>query len=102
MLAGWLVALVGLVLVLGPPLAAVPKTGMLPFAVKTGFALTFAAASVFAAMAAGRPGPEACIEAGAHCRAVCCSSRTSNTGAERDAQQIPGRTCSWVRRTRDA
>ena len=56
MLAGWLVALVGLVLVLGPPLAAVPATGMLPFAVKTGFALTFAAASVFAAMAAGRPG----------------------------------------------
>ena len=56
MLAGWIVAMLGLVLVLGPPLSAVPATGMLPFAVKTGFALAFTAASLFAALAAGRPG----------------------------------------------
>jgi hypothetical protein len=56
MLAGWLVALVALVIVLGPPLEALPQTGMLPFAVKSGFAIAFLAASVSAAIAAGRPG----------------------------------------------
>jgi hypothetical protein len=56
MLAGWIVAILGLVMVLGQPLAAVPATGLLPFAVKTAFALTFTATSVLAALAAGRPG----------------------------------------------
>ena len=56
MLAGWVVALLGMVLVLGPPLAAVPATGLLPFAVKTGFTAALTALSVFAAIAAGRPG----------------------------------------------
>ena len=56
MLAGWLVALLGLVMVFGPPLAAVARTGMIPFMVKTGFAVAFTAAAVNAALAAGRPG----------------------------------------------
>ena len=56
MLAGWIVALLGMILVLGPPLAAVPATGLLPFAVKTGFTAALTAVSVFAAIAAGRPG----------------------------------------------
>ena len=56
MLAGWLLALMALVIVVGPPLAALPQTGMLPFGVKTGFALAFLAASVSATIAAGRPG----------------------------------------------
>jgi len=56
MLGGWLVALLGMVLVLGPPLAALPATGLLPFAVKTGFTAALTALSVFAVIAAGRPG----------------------------------------------
>lgn len=56
MLVGWLVALLCLVAVFGPPFAAVPQTGMLPLAVKTGFAVTFTAAAVLSAIAAGRPG----------------------------------------------
>jgi len=56
MLGGWLVALVTLVLVLGAPLASLSQTGMLPFGVKSGFAIAFLAASVSAAIAAGRPG----------------------------------------------
>jgi hypothetical protein len=56
MLAGWIVAVLALVLVFGPPLAAVPATAMLPFVVKTGFALALTAAAVLAALAAGRPG----------------------------------------------
>lgn len=56
MAAGWVVALLGLVLVLGPPLAAVRETGALPFAVKTGFTVLLTVLSLFAAMAAGRPG----------------------------------------------
>jgi hypothetical protein len=56
MLGGWLVALIALVMILGPPFAALPQTGMLPFGVKAGFAVAFVAASVSAAIAAGRPG----------------------------------------------
>jgi hypothetical protein len=56
MLGGWAVALAGLVIVLGPPLAAVPDTGVLPFGVKTGFTFALALLSAFAAIAAGRPG----------------------------------------------
>lgn len=56
LLVGWLFALLGLMLFIGPPLTAVSNTGMLPFAVKTGFAIAFAVTSVVAALAAGRPG----------------------------------------------
>ena len=50
LLTGWAIALVGLVLALGPPFAAVRETGLLPFT------LTFTVFSVLASIAAGRPG----------------------------------------------
>lgn len=56
MLAGWLVALGGLMLIVGPPLAAVAKTGVTPFGLKLGFTLALAIISTLAALAAGRPG----------------------------------------------
>jgi hypothetical protein len=56
LLTGWAIALVGLVVALGPPFAAVRETGLLPFAVKFGFTLTFTVFSVLASIAAGRPG----------------------------------------------
>ena len=54
--ASWLVALVGLVLVLGPPMAMVRQTGAAPFAVKLGYTLAVASLAAIAAIAAGRPG----------------------------------------------
>jgi hypothetical protein len=53
---GWLLALAGMVAVLGPPLAAVPDTGATPFALKVGYTVALAALAAFAALAAGRPG----------------------------------------------
>ncbi|GAA4757312.1 hypothetical protein GCM10023264_26640 [Sphingomonas daechungensis] len=61
--AGWIIALLGLVLFLGSPLSAVPNTGMLPFAVKTGFAVAFTAAAISASLAAGRPGQKLALRA---------------------------------------
>lgn len=56
MAVGWLVALVGLAVVEGPPMASVVHTGVAPFAVKLGYSLALAALSVAAAVAAGSPG----------------------------------------------
>lgn len=56
MVGGWLIALIGLVLLAGPPLAAVAETGATPFALKLGFTLALAIVSTLAALAAGRPG----------------------------------------------
>jgi hypothetical protein len=54
--AGWLVALIGLALNEGAPMAAVAHTGVAPFAVKLGYALALASLATIAAIAAGRPG----------------------------------------------
>lgn len=56
MIAGWAVALIGLVLALGPPLAAVAKTGATPFALKVGYTLALTIITATLALAAGRPG----------------------------------------------
>jgi hypothetical protein len=56
MIGGWLIALVGLMLIVGPPLTAVAETGATPFALKVGFTLALAIVSTLAALAAGRPG----------------------------------------------
>lgn len=56
MVTGWLAALIGLMLLAGPPLAAVAQTGPTPFALKLGFTLALAIVSTLAALAAGRPG----------------------------------------------
>lgn len=56
MIGGWIIALIGLMLLAGPPLAAVADTGPTPFALKLGFTLALAIVSTLAAMAAGRPG----------------------------------------------
>ncbi len=53
---GWLVALTGLVLVLGSPMQSVALTGAMPFATKMGYPLALAALALIAAIAAGRPG----------------------------------------------
>ena len=42
LLAGGLIALLIMVAMFGPPLQALPRTGMIPFGLKTGFALTVA------------------------------------------------------------
>lgn len=56
MIAGWAVALLGFVLVLGSPLAAVSETGPMPFALKLGYALALTLICAAIALAAGRPG----------------------------------------------
>jgi hypothetical protein len=53
---GWLVALAGLLVFLGPPLAELKHTGMASFAVKLGYTVSLGILSVMAAIAAGRPG----------------------------------------------
>lgn len=53
---GWLVALIGLAMVEGPPMAEVAHTGAAPLAVKLGYAVAVASLSAIAAIAAGRPG----------------------------------------------
>ncbi|HXG80920.1 MAG TPA: DUF1109 domain-containing protein [Sphingomicrobium sp.] len=53
---GWLVALVGLAMVEGAPMAAVEHTGAAAFAVKLGYTLALASLAALAAIAAGRPG----------------------------------------------
>ena len=55
-IGGWLVALAGLVLVLGLPMKSVALTGAMPFATKMGYPLALAALALVAALAAGRPG----------------------------------------------
>lgn len=55
-ITGWAVALIGFVLVLGPPLAAVAKTGTTPFALKLGYTLALTIITAALAFAAGRPG----------------------------------------------
>ena len=55
-IAGWAVALIGFVLVLGPPMAVVAQTGTTPFALKLGYTLALAIISAAVALAAGRPG----------------------------------------------
>ena len=57
--AGWLVALVGLAMVEGPPMAAVAHTGAAAFATKLSYSLALAVLSVIAAVAAGQPGRNA-------------------------------------------
>lgn len=54
--AGWLIALVGLAVVEGPPMAAIAHTGAAAFAVKLGYAIALASLAALAAVAAGRPG----------------------------------------------
>lgn len=56
MLTGWAVALLGFVLVLGPPFAAVAETGTTPFALKLGYTLALTVIIAAVALAAGRPG----------------------------------------------
>jgi len=53
---GWLIALAGLFVFLGPPLQEVQHTGVASFAVKLGYTFALASLSVMAAIAAGRPG----------------------------------------------
>lgn len=53
---GWLVALAGLVIAFGSPLAAVPATGVTPFTLKLGYSLALAASTAAAVLATGRPG----------------------------------------------
>jgi hypothetical protein len=53
---GWLVALAGLLVFLGPPLQELEHTGMASFAVKLGYTVALTSLSVMAAIAAGRPG----------------------------------------------
>ncbi len=55
-IGGWLVALAGLVLVLGSPMQSVALTGAMPFATKMGYPLALAVLSIVAVVAAGRPG----------------------------------------------
>lgn len=54
--AGWLMALAGMLLILGVPLQELRHTGMASFAVKFGYTVALASLSVMAAIAAGRPG----------------------------------------------
>lgn len=54
--AGWLFALIGLLIFLGFPLQELKHTGMASFAVKLGYTVSLAILSVMAAIAAGRPG----------------------------------------------
>lgn len=56
MILGWAVAMVGFVLVLGPPMKAVTLTGTTPFALKLGYSLALAIVTAAVALAAGRPG----------------------------------------------
>lgn len=56
MLTGWIVALVGLVLFLGAPLAAVSQTGTTPFALKLGYTTALTLITAALALAAGTPG----------------------------------------------
>lgn len=53
---GWLIALAGLFVFLGPPLQEVQHTGIASFAVKLGYSFALASLSAMAAIAAGRPG----------------------------------------------
>jgi hypothetical protein len=55
-ICGWLVALAGLFIVVGPPLEELAHTGVASFAVKLGYTFALATLSVMAAVAAGRPG----------------------------------------------
>jgi hypothetical protein len=55
-IAGWAIALIGFVLALGPPLAAVAKTGSTPFALKLGYTLSLTIITAAVVLAAGRPG----------------------------------------------
>jgi hypothetical protein len=56
MIAAWVVSFAGLVVLRGSPLAAVPETGVTPFAMKLGYSLALAMLAGTAAFAAGRPG----------------------------------------------
>src|SRR4051812_32054594 len=56
MIAGWAVALIGLVVALGPPLAAVGQTGTTPFALKLGYTIALTLITAALALAAGKPG----------------------------------------------
>lgn len=56
MIAGWAVALIGFLVVLGAPLAAAAKTGPTPFAMKLGYTLALTIIAAAIALAAGRPG----------------------------------------------
>ncbi len=55
-IGGWLVALTGLVLVLGSPMKSVALNGAMPFATKMGYPLALVALSIIALIAAGQPG----------------------------------------------
>lgn len=55
-LAGGLIALLIMVAMFGPPLQALPRTGMVPFGLKTGFTLAVALIAAAACVASGRPG----------------------------------------------
>ena len=54
--AGWLAALAGMLVFLGPPLQELRHTGIAAFAVKIGYTFALAALAALAAIAAGRPG----------------------------------------------
>jgi hypothetical protein len=56
MIGGWMIAVAGLVVVRGSPLAAVVDTGATPFAMKLGYSLALAMIAAAATLAAGRPG----------------------------------------------
>ena len=56
MVAGWLVSLIGLVLMLGMPFQAVSETGTTPFALKLGYTIALTLLSAAVALAAGKPG----------------------------------------------
>lgn len=56
MIAGMLLAVVGLALVFGAPLQAVPATGSAALAMKLGYAVSIAIVATLALLAAGRPG----------------------------------------------
>ena len=56
MIVGWLVSLVGLVMMLGMPLSAVSETGTTPFALKLGYTIALTLLSAAVALKAGKPG----------------------------------------------
>jgi len=56
MILGWAVALIGMVVALGPPLAAVAQTGTAPLALKLGYTVALTLITAALALAAGKPG----------------------------------------------
>ncbi len=63
-IGGWIVALIGLVLVFGSPMKSVALTGAMPFATKMGYPLALVALSLVALVAAGRPGHQLAVRVG--------------------------------------